>query len=290
MSPASSAPAAAPREGPLDRTIRGLKGLCMFVLFALFGLFMLLELALVLPWVALLNAVRGHRPERMIEVNRRLFALWTGALGLFGLLRNVHYRGQPPEGACVMVANHPGLFDVLFLIRHTPRLSVMVKSALVRRLPLGPIFRASGYVVGPEPGRISVLSSLVQAIGVLRRGYPFLLFPEGGRSPVGELRAFKAGAFKMARKAGVPVQPVLLRNVPPFLPRGEPWYLPPRATSLLEIEFWEPLPPPQEGQEREAARALEARYRDALGLGPGSTSGEDGVGERRDPGGAERSQ
>jgi len=31
------------------------------------------------------------------------------------------------------------------------------------------------------------------------------------------------------------------------------------------MEFWDPLPPPASGEEREYARRLERRYREALG-------------------------
>ncbi|MFH1136317.1 MAG: hypothetical protein V1816_09580, partial [Pseudomonadota bacterium] len=85
-------------------------------------------------------------------------------------------------------------------------------------------------------------------------------------SPRGGLRPFNAGAFKMASRIKVPLQPVIIRNDPPFLPKGAKWFYPPRKTSLIRLEFWEPIPPPEPGREREAARELEARIRQALGL------------------------
>jgi hypothetical protein len=62
------------------------------------------------------------------------------------------------------------------------------------------------------------------------------------------------------------LQPLFVRNDPPFLPKGDKWYFPPSRISTLEIEFWEPMAPPRAGQEREFARDLEARYRKGLGL------------------------
>ena len=77
---------------------------------------------------------------------------------------------------------------------------------------------------------------------------------------------FNAGPFILARLSNVPLQPLFVRNDPPFLPKEDKWYFPPSRVSTLEIEFWEPMAPPREGQEREFARNLEARYREALGL------------------------
>jgi len=145
---------------------------------------------------------------------------------------------------------------------------------LSRQLPLGPVFKASGYVLSPDFETISPLDSLMGAIQKLRSGQKFMLFPEGTRSPVGDLRSFHAGAFKMARKAQVPIQPVLIKDYPPFMPKGSKWYYPLWEVSRLKIEYLEPIPPPAKGEERSLAKELENRYRRELGLPlPGMQSG-----------------
>jgi 1-acyl-sn-glycerol-3-phosphate acyltransferase len=80
------------------------------------------------------------------------------------------------------------------------------------------------------------------------------------------LRKFKAGAFRIARMTNVPIQPVLIRNTPPFMPKEDKWYFPPWQISSLEMEFWEPILPPETGKEKEFTQALENRYKHALGL------------------------
>jgi len=54
---------------------------------------------------------------------------------------------------------------------------------------------------------------------VAERRISVLLFPEGGRSPVG-LREFKEGAAYIAIKAGVPVVPMAIVGMRPLLPMG----------------------------------------------------------------------
>ena len=47
-----------------------------------------------------------------------------------------------------------------------------------------------------------------------------IIAPEGTRAPTPRLRRFKKGAFHLAMQAGVPIVPVVFRNVLDALPRG----------------------------------------------------------------------
>jgi 1-acyl-sn-glycerol-3-phosphate acyltransferase len=248
------------------KLIRGIKGFFMTVLFGLFLGGILMELFFALPLIWCLDRILGPEPDRMQHAHRILLSFWIMMLRLCGLLSAKPTHGKPFDGPCVVVCNHPGLFDVLFLIRDIPRLSVLVKRTLAKRLPLGPIFRSAGYVLSTDIEENSPLESMVVATEKLRRGYKFLIFPEGTRSPKGGLRTFKAGAFRIARMTNVPIQPVLIRNTPPFMPKEDKWYFPPWQVSRLEMEYWEPIAPPESGKEEEYTQTLENRYRGALGL------------------------
>lgn len=46
------------------------------------------------------------------------------------------------------------------------------------------------------------------ALDILRSGWNLLIYPEGGRSPTGNLQGFKGGAAYLAERAGAPVVPV----------------------------------------------------------------------------------
>jgi 1-acyl-sn-glycerol-3-phosphate acyltransferase len=197
---------------------------------------------------------------------RALINLWLWFLRACRLLVSMPSKGKPVEGPCVVVSNHPGRFDVLFLIRDIPRMSVMVKRALAKNLPLGPLFRLAGYVLSPDYEHGSPLQSLDEAAEKVRKGYRFMVFPEATRSPKGGLGRFSPGPFMLARISGVPVQPVFIRNQPPFLPKEDKWYFPPFLASTIQLEYWEPQAPPRAGAEREFAKELEARYREALRL------------------------
>jgi 1-acyl-sn-glycerol-3-phosphate acyltransferase len=256
-----------------DMIIRAIKGQCMAAMFGGFFLGMLVILILVLPANWFLTRFFG-RDNRVEAAARCGFGWWLRTMGIMRLIRAMPTKGKAFEGPCVVVCNHPGLFDVLFLIRGISNLSVMVKTSLVRFLPLGPILRSLGYVLVPDYDRINPLDTAEAAIRQIRLGRKLQLFPEGTRSPAGGIRSFRMGAFKLARWCGVPIQPVLIRNHPPFMPKEARWYYPPREVSILRMEFWEPMPPPAKGEERAYARELEGRYRQALGLEPSGSWGE----------------
>jgi 1-acyl-sn-glycerol-3-phosphate acyltransferase len=248
----------------VEMIVRTAKGILMALLFGIFYLGILCGLFIFLPVASLQNHSRGHEPHRMQKALRTLVSLWLFLLRIFGLLESKPTRGKPLEGPCVLVANHPGLFDVLFLIRDIPRMSVMVKRVLAEKLPLGPLFRSAGYVLSPDYQARGPIEVLDEATDRIKRGYKFMVFPEATRSPKGSLGRFSPGPLLLARLTNVPVQPVFLWNDPPFLPKEDKWYFPPLPRSTLEIEFWEPLAPPHAGEERECAKQLEARYREAL--------------------------
>lgn len=238
----------------------------MGILFGVFLLGIFFELLIVVPILSMANKVLGFSPFRMQVTIRLLVRLWLFLLKVCGLLKGKRGQGKPVDGPCVIVSNHPGLFDVLFLIRDIPWLSVMVKKSLAAKLPLGPVFRSAGYVLSPDFEQRGPFQCLEEAVEKIRLGYKFMIFPEATRSPKGDLGRFNPGPFMLARVADVPVQPLLIRDDPPFLPKEDKWYFPPSRVSTLTVEYWEPMPPPKAGQERQFALDLEARYRKALGL------------------------
>jgi 1-acyl-sn-glycerol-3-phosphate acyltransferase len=81
----------------------------------------------------------------------------------------------------------------------------------------------------------------VSAKGLLERGVPLLVFPEGTRSRTGELGNFKSGAAALAASAGVPCVPVALIGAGIAHPRGSKWPKPGRLP--VGVVFGSPLEP-----------------------------------------------
>jgi 1-acyl-sn-glycerol-3-phosphate acyltransferase len=64
----------------------------------------------------------------------------------------------------------------------------------------------------------ATLSSLGVGVKALRAGMPLFVFPEGARTPNGEMQTFLSGAAYLAIRAQVPVVPIALSGVYDLLP------------------------------------------------------------------------
>ena len=65
------------------------------------------------------------------------------------------------------------------------------------------------------------------------------MFPEGTRSSTGRLRSFKSGAFEIAKRNGVPIQPIVLRGTGDALPK-QGFVL--QGRHPISIEVLDPIP------------------------------------------------
>ena len=89
-----------------------------------------------------------------------------------------------------------------------------------------------------RPGPKSLAACLAVCHRFLEQtGGGLILYPEGTRSPDGEMRAFKAGAGLFAMELGVPLVPAHIEGTHRILPKGQSV---PRSAPLT-VRFGEPL-------------------------------------------------
>jgi 1-acyl-sn-glycerol-3-phosphate acyltransferase len=86
-----------------------------------------------------------------------------------------------------------------------------------------------------------------------------MMFPEGTRSPDGRLRAFKTGAFDLAKQAGTPILPIVLDGTANALPKRG-FVL--QGRHRIRITILDELPP--ESFSDEPVEALTARVRECI--------------------------
>jgi long-chain acyl-CoA synthetase len=89
----------------------------------------------------------------------------------------------------------------------------------------------------PLPQSTGFRGSLQHMGWLVDHGFSILVFPEGERSPHGELLPFRQGLGIMVSELGIPVVPVRLAGVERVLPRGARW--PKRGE--VSVTFGEPL-------------------------------------------------
>jgi 1-acyl-sn-glycerol-3-phosphate acyltransferase len=116
-----------------------------------------------------------------------------------------------PSGPVVIAANHQSAMDIPLLYVYLPRqFRIVAKIELFKYPFMGWHLTRSGQIAVDEKNVRANLRSLQRGVETIKQGMPLVVFPEGGRSPDGEIKAFLSGAFYMAIKAGVPVVPVAI--------------------------------------------------------------------------------
>lgn len=146
----------------------------------------------------------------------------------------------PWRGPAVIAANHASLVDILVLYGLYRPFKWVSKEENFRIPVVGWNMRLNGYVSLARGHRASIRDMMTQCLKLLGEGSPVLIFPEGTRSPTGELQAFKDGAFRLAREAGCPLIPVAVSGTSDSIPkRGMAMRRPMRAV----VEVLDPLDP-----------------------------------------------
>ncbi len=198
----------------LERTVRIFAtGFC-FVVFGVGGL--------VLPMLVLLWAVRDPvlRAQRVKRLIRLAFRAFLGMMQVLGVMRcEVRGRERLQRQGLLVLANHPTLLDVVFLMALTPRADCVVKAALRDNLfTRGPV-AAAGFVCNDSG------ADLVQdCIDSLHAGNNLIIFPEGTRSPRSGGLHLQRGAANVAVRGRINITPVTIRCDPLALSKGDKWY------------------------------------------------------------------
>ncbi len=207
-------------------------GFC-FTMFGLGGLLILL----LTPLMRLL--VRGElQQERFMKRTiHNCFRLFTWLMETTRVLTievsDIHKLRQPGQ---LIIANHPTLIDVVYLISFIPQADCVVKSALLRNPFTRGAVLASHYIANDDP------EAIVDAVEKsLARGNSVIIFPEGTRSVPGQPYRLQRGAANIAIRTANKLRPVIIKCDPPTLTKGSKWYSVPSRRFLLSFRVDEPI-------------------------------------------------
>lgn len=165
------------------------------------------------------------------------------------------------RGPVIYVFNHQSLLDAMILARLLRRDVVpFCKQEMAGKPLLGALLANAGTIfVDRDAADQSAVLQAAQA--VLADGRSLVIAPEGTRSASGALQPFRHGAFFLAKKARVPIVPIVLHNVHDALPKGGLLLRP--ATVRVSV-----LPPVAHDAERNVrglCTQVEGAYRSRLG-------------------------
>lgn len=141
---------------------------------------------------------------------------------LLYIMGNVRKRFENKQDAdfskpAVLIANHASFLDLLRIISLHPKILLMTNKWVWRSPVFGALVRMADYYPVEEGAEFSVerLAYWVE------RGYSIAVFPEGTRSYDDTVKRFHKGAFYLAEKLNLDIQPVLFQGIGYTMRKGD---------------------------------------------------------------------
>ena len=149
---------------------------------------------------------------RVVQWASRLSLTLMGGVGLSGR------SNLPDRGGALLISNHQSFWDVFVLGGLVPRpLNFVARSTLFRPV-LGPLIRSVGGFPIQREGFGA--QGFKETLRRLRAGGIVTFFPEGTRSPDGELQELKPGIATLATRSRAPLIPSGIAGTFESWPRG----------------------------------------------------------------------
>jgi len=138
----------------------------------------------------------------------------------------------------VYAVNHASALDIPVLYVHLPfQFRIAFKKELLSYPIVGWHLKRSGQVTIDQQNPSRSIGSIRAALKSLKAGMPLVIFPEGGRTPDGEIKPFLPGAFFLAIKAQLDIVPIALVGTYELLPMNT-YHIKPRP---LEMRVGKPI-------------------------------------------------
>jgi 1-acyl-sn-glycerol-3-phosphate acyltransferase len=156
----------------------------------------------------------GRAQHRIARVWARL-CVWTSGSSL--RVRGAENLRRHP--VAVYASNHTSYMDTPVVFATLPfQFRILAKKELWSIPFIGWYLDRSGQISIDTANPRATLSSMGAGVKALRAGMPLFVFPEGSRTPDGELQTFLSGAAYLAIRAQVPLVPIALNGVYDLLP------------------------------------------------------------------------
>lgn len=179
------------------------------------------------------QSVREQRAQRVIHYS---FKSYIRMMRMFGVISYELKSLEKLNEAKLIIANHPSLIDVVFLISMIPNANCIVKGALVRNPCIHFVIKMSGYIINRDAEDL-----IASASAVFSKGQALIVFPEGTRTVPSQPIQLKRGAANIAVRTNVDITPVIIECNPSTLTKQDRWYQVPNKKVRFHIEVKDPI-------------------------------------------------
>ena len=136
----------------------------------------------------------------------------------------------------LIVANHPSLIDVVFLLGLFRHSDCVVKASHWKNPCMMLVLRTAGFISNSDPGEL-----MAECVRRLKNGATIVLFPEGTRTEPGQVPVVSRGAATIAARAQARCLPVHLSCTPTTLTKSERWFDMPPGRVMFKVDILEPI-------------------------------------------------
>lgn len=235
---------------------RGWRLLATACCFAVFGAGGLMLSCVVHPLFMVLTRCPQRRQVLVRATIHRGFKGFVALMKGLGVLSfEVHGLQRLQRSGQLILANHPTLVDVVFLISFVKDADCIVKAALLHNpFTRGPV-SAAGFVINDSGEQL-----VDDCIESIRSGGNLVIFPEGTRTPLQGPVRLQRGAANVAIRGQLDITPVRIHSTEPLLTKGSPWWRVPARRPHITISVGEDIAIadhlPAAGKEALAVRQL----------------------------------
>ena len=186
----------------------------------LFGVSFLAVALALYSFFAMLLALLG---QPAVSLHRVYLAYARLCMRVAGTQLEVHGTDKlEPGQAYVVVVNHESGWDPPCLVAALPQLCLrfVVKRAVMNVPIFGWAMRRTGNVTVVRTHTQADVERIHRGMQERDPAVSMLFFAEGTRSPDGDVRDFKSGAFATALTCGLPILPIAIAGTFAMWPRG----------------------------------------------------------------------
>ena len=176
-----------------------------------------------LVWIsaAICLFTKGSDPKRKLA---HLYSCWWGfhyiQINPFWKYKFEGLDNIDADKTYVLVSNHQSLLDIMVLYGLNKPYKWVSKESILKVPFIGWNMQFNQYVKIVRGDLKSIKEMMAICRNWLNQGSSIMIFPEGTRSPDGELLEFRDGPFKLASDCKVPVIPIVVDGTHDCLPKS----------------------------------------------------------------------
>lgn len=199
--------------------------------FFIFGVGGVILTLVVFPVLYCLPAKKIDREVKAKAIIHHTFRLYIEIMRKLGVLSYDIEGLSKLDNAQLVLANHPSLIDVVFLIALIPNANCVVKGKLVKNPFTRSPVRTAGYIINENNENV-----LEEANASFTKLNALIVFPEGTRSVPESSIALKRGAANIAVRTAADITPVIIQCSPSTLTKKDKWYQIPQKRVHFTIQ------------------------------------------------------